>query len=318
MTNKVKIIALVVILALAGTAAAVAVTLGMQRGTSIAATINGEAIYQSELDREVTAIASQYNINLDSEEGKAQRPEIARIVLDQLIDQRLILQEARRVNAVSTDAQVDEALADIKTNFPTEAEFTAALKERNLTLGDLRQRLRMSLTAQNLQATVSKATVSEEEIQKFFQEHRTEYDQPEQVRVRHILLETEAQARLALARLRRGERFEDVAAQLSRDPGSKTQGGELGFVARGQLVAEFEQVAFALEIGRLSDPVRTQFGYHIIQVRERKAAVPSTLQQVREQIRRQLLTQKQEADFAAWLKQVKQKATITRADTVTK
>lgn len=318
MGSRVKLIAVIVVLALAGTAAAVAVTLGMQRGTSVAATINGEVIYRNELDREVTTVARQYGIDLAGEQGRAQRDEITRIVLDQMIDQRLILQEARRRDALASDAQVDQALADIKTNFSSEAEFTAALEERGLTLTDLRERLRTTLTVQNLQAKVSTATVSAEEIQKHFQENRTEFDRPAQVRTRHILVESEAEARLVLARLGRGEKFEALAAQLSKDPGSKDQGGDLGFVSKGQLVPEFEQVAFALKIGQISSPVKTQFGYHIIQVLERKAAQPSTLDQVREQIRRKLLTQKQEADFAAWLKQIKQQAKITRTDTVAK
>lgn len=318
MSTRIKVVAITVALALAGTAAAVAVTLGMQRGTGVAATINGEVIYQAELNREIAAIARQYGIDLTSEQGREQRGEIARIVLDQLIDQRLILQEARRRDTLAGDAQVDQAVEEIKANFPSEAEFADALQQRGLTLNDLRERLRTTLTVQNLQAKVSTAAVTEEEIRKAFAESRAEYDRPAQVRVRHILLESEADARLVLARLQRGAKFEELAAQRSRDPGSKDQGGDLGFVAQGQLVPEFEQAAFALQIGQVSAPVKTQFGYHIIQVLERQAAQPAALDQVREQIRRQLLAQKQEADFTAWLKQVRTQAKITRSDAATK
>ncbi|HET6947478.1 MAG TPA: peptidylprolyl isomerase [bacterium] len=318
MSRKVKVVLITVVLALAGTAAAVAVTLGMQRGTSIAATINGEVIYASELEREITAVARQYNIDLNSEQGRKQRDEIARVVLDQMIEQRLILQEARRRNALAGEQQVDAAIEDIKRNFPSEGEFQLALDQRGLTLNDLRDRLRTNLTVQNLQAQVSKATVSEDEIRKFYQDNRKEYDRPEQVRVRHILVETEAEARFVLARLARGEKFEDLAKQLSRDPGSKEQGGDLGFVARGQLVPEFEQAAFALQPGQVSKIVKTQYGYHVIRGIARQNAQPSTLAEVREQIRRQLLGKKQEADFTAWLKQVKQGAKVTRSDTPAK
>jgi len=318
MSRKVRVVLITVVLALAGTAAAVAVTLGMQRGTSIAATINGEVIYASELEREITAVARQYNIDLNSEQGRKQRDEIARVVLDQMIEQRLILQEARRRNAPAGEQQVDAAIEDIKKNFPSEGEFQLALDQRGLTLNDLRDRLRTNLTVQNLQAQVSKATVSEDEIRKFYQDNRKEYDRPEQVRVRHILVESDAEARFVLARLARGEKFEDLAKQLSRDPGSKEQGGDLGFVARGQLVPEFEQAAFALQPGQVSKIVKTQYGYHVIRGIARQAAQPSTLAEVREQIRRQLLGKKQEADFTAWLKQVKQGAKITRSDTPAK
>jgi len=318
MRSRVKVIIITVVLALLGTAAAVAVTQGMQRGTSVAATINGEVVYASDLAREVAAIGRQYGIDLNSDQGRAQRNEISRIVLDQLIEQRIILQEARRRAALGTDAQVDEALAEIQANFPSESEFQFALDQRGLTLNDLRDRLRTNITVQNLQGKVSKATVSEEEIQKFYQGNRKDFDQPEQVRVRHILVETEAEARFVLARLNRGEKFEDLAKQLSKDPGSREQSGDLGFIGRGQLVPEFERVAFTLQPGQVSDVVKTQFGYHIIQMVERKTAQPSKLEQVREQIRRQLLSKKQEGDFTAWLKLVKAQATIKRGDTPTR
>ena len=318
MSRPVKIVLFTVLLSIAGAGAAVALTLGMQRGTSIAATVNGEVVYTRELDREVAAIARQYGIDLDGEEGRKQREEIARVLLDQLIEQRLIMQEARRRNATAGEAQIDAALEEIRRNFPSEAEFQRALQQRALTVQDLRARLRTTLTVQNLQRQVSTATVSEEEIRRYYEAHRKEFDRPEQVRVRHILVDTEELARLVQARLARGERFEDLARQLSRDPGSKEQGGDLGFVARGQLVSEFEAAAFALRPGQISPIVKTQYGYHIIQGVERRPAQPGTLEEAREQIRRRLLGQKQEADFTAWLKKVKESATITRSDRPTR
>ncbi len=314
MSRKAKVILVTALLAVAGAAAAVAVTLGMQRGTGIAATVNGEVIYASQLDREIAAIARQYQIDLKSEQGLKQKAEITRVILDQMIEQRLILQQASRQGVPATDAQIDKALADIKANFPSEQEFNFALEQRGLTLADLRDRLRTNLTVQNLQAKVSNPTVSDAEIQKYYQEHRAEYDQPEQIHVRHILVDSEAKARLVLARLNRGEKFADIARAVSTDSGSKEQGGDLGWIRRGQLVPEFEKAAFALEPGQLSSVVKTQYGYHIIQLIERKAAQASTLDQVREQIRRQLLARKQETAFQAWLKQAKSQATIKRFD----
>ena len=319
MSYRTKAILLAAVLVLVGTAAAVAVTRGMQRGTGVAASVNGEVIYASDLEREVSSIARQYNIDLNSEDGRKQRAEINKIVLDQVIEQRLILQEARRHGAGATDQQLDQAINDIKGNFPTAAEFQMALTQRGLTEANLRSRLRTNLTVQNLAAKVSTATVSEAEILKQFQANRAQYDKPEQAHVRHILVESEAAARFALARLNRGEKFEDLARQLSKDPGSKDQGGDLGFVGKGQLVPEFERAAFALQrVGEISPVVKTQYGYHIIRLVQRKAAQPGTLDQVRDQIRRELLSKKQEGDFKTWVKQLKAKAKITRSDTGTK
>lgn len=318
MSRKVKFVIAAVVVAVIGTAAAIAVTLGMQRSTTVAASVNGEIIYGHELDNEVTAIARQYNINLSDAEGAKQRAEITRIVLDQMIDQRLIVQEARTRNVLATDAQVDEQVANIKQNFSSEGEFQSALLQRNLTLANLRERLRTNITVRNLTTTVATVAVTDAEIEQYFREHRSEFDRPEQMHVKHILLQDEAEARLVLARLRRGEKFEDLARQYSQDPGSKDQGGDLGFVSRGQVVPEFEQVAFTLQPKQVSDIVKTQFGYHLIQLVERRAPQSANLAEVREQIRAQLIGRKQETAFQEWLKQVKGQAKITRTDQKTK
>lgn len=318
MKTRFRLVALTVVLVLAATGLAIAVTVGMRRGTAVAATVNGEVIYASALSGEVTAIALQYGIDVKSKEGEKQRGEITRVVLDQMIEQRLILREARRVNALATDAQIDAQLAEIKRNFPSEADFQSALAQRGLTVNALRDRLRTNVTVQNLVGKVTSVSVTDAEVEQYFRQHRREYDQPEQVRASHILLESDAEARFVLARLRRGDKFEDLARQYSKDPGSKEQSGDLGFVGRGQLVGEFEKAAFTLRPGQVSGIVKTQFGYHLIKVTGRKDPQPANLAQVRDQIRAQLLSKKREAAFQAWLKRIKAQAKIKRFDRATK
>lgn len=318
MKTRFRLVALTVVLVLAATGLAIAVTVGMRRGTAVAATVNGEVIYASALSGEVTAIALQYGIDVKSKEGEKQRGEITRVVLDQMIEQRLILQKARQVNALATDAQIDAQLAEIKRNFPSEADFQGALAQRGLTVNALRDRLRTNLTVQNLVGKVTSVSVTDAEVEQYFRQHRREYDQPEQVRASHILLESDAEARFVLARLRRGDKFEDLARQYSKDPGSKEQSGDLGFVGRGQLVGEFEKAAFTLRPGQVSGIVKTQFGYHLIKVTGRKDPQPANLAQVRDQIRAQLLSKKREAAFQAWLKRIKAQAKIKRFDRATK
>ncbi|MGH2425769.1 MAG: peptidylprolyl isomerase [bacterium] len=313
MTSRFKMILFTAIFVVAATAAAVALTTGMKRSTAVAARVNGEVIYATDLDREVDAIARQYGIPDDDK----QRNEIVRIVLDQVIEQRIINQEARRYDAVASEVQINARLADIRRNFPTEEEFQQALEQRKWTLADLKNRLRGTITMQNLTERVTKITVTDAEIQRYFNEHRSEYDQAEQVRVSHILTKSEAEARLVLARFRRGEKFEDLA-QYSEDPGSKAQGGDLGFVSRGQLVGEFEKVAFSLKPGQTSGIVKTQFGFHIIRVTDSRSPQPARIEAVRDQIRGQLLTRKSEAAFQEWLKKAKTQAKITRVDKATK
>ena len=318
MNGQARIVILGLVAALLAGGAVTAVTIGMQRGTAVAATVNGEVIYVNELNGQVDTLAKQYGLDMGTADGARQRAEISRVVLDQLIEQRLVLQEARRNSAMPTETQVESQLQEIKRNFPTESDFEMALSQRNLSLAELKDRLRTNLAVRNLMVKVAPATVSDLEIEQYFREHRNEFDRSEQVHVKHILLDDENQARLVLAKLRRGESFDDLARQYSKDPGSREQGGDLGFVSRGQLVPEFEQVAFALQPKQISDIVKTQYGYHLIQVLERRPPQPATLEQARDQIRGVLLSGRQEASFQEWLKKIKTQAKITRTDQPTK
>lgn len=138
--------------------------------------------------------------------------------------------------------------------------------------------------------------VAAAEVQDYYDSHREQYEKPEEVRARHILIkfapdakeDEKAKARQRveelLAKVKAGEDFAALATQSSQDEGSAAKGGDLGFFKRGQMVAPFEQAAFALEPGGVSDVVESPFGFHIIKVEEKHAAATQALEQVREQI----------------------------------
>lgn len=210
-------------------------------------------------------------------------------ILDQMINVRLLLQASRKDGLVD-DADVEQELAKLKGQFPTEEEFQAALASNRLTLEGLKEQIRARLALDRL--AVKGLTVSEEEIAQYFKENEEQLGEPEQVRARHILVKTEAEAQQVIDDLKAGGDFAALAAQRSQDPGSKDNGGELGFFRRGELVPEFEQAAFALKPGEISAPVQTQYGWHVIQAEEHKAAVPATLEAKRDEIREVLLKQK--------------------------
>lgn len=155
-----------------------------------------------------------------------------------------------------------------------------------------------------LRATIA---LSDEELFEYYEANPEEFTQEEQVRARHILLQvgsdrSEQQAEeeiLAIRdRLASGEDFASLATELSDDPGSKAQGGDLGFFGRGQMIDEFEEAAFTAEPGEVVGPVKTNFGYHLILVEERREAGRSTFPEVQEQIRSRLLNQRAQ-DLAA-------------------
>lgn len=316
MTFRMRNIVIGVVLVLVVGTAAVGLMRVVQRNVRPVAVVNGEVISSSDLTTEVNAVLEQ-QIPLDptGKEREKQRGELSPIILDAMIEQRLIMQIARTRGAVATGTQVDAQVNEIKANFPSEQAFTDALKQRGLTMTSLRDRLRTNITIRNLTPLVTHITVSDADVEAYFRAHRKEFERPEQVHARHILVPSEVEAKFVLAKFQRGESFEALARQYSQDPGSKEQGGDLGFLSKGTTVPEFEQVAFALHPGETSGVVKSQFGYHIIQVSEHRASQPAELTDaVRTQIRSQLLSKQQETAFASWLKDQKAQAKITRSD----
>ncbi len=134
--------------------------------------------------------------------------------------------------------------------------------------------------------------LTDAELRAYYTEHQQEYSQPEQVRARHILVETEPQAQAALQRLRAGEDFAKVAKELSTDKGSGANGGDLGWFGRGRMVPPFEQAAFGAKIGEVVGPVKSDFGYHLIEVQERRAAVTSSFEEVKPAVKMRLAAER--------------------------
>ncbi|MCL6584690.1 MAG: peptidyl-prolyl cis-trans isomerase [bacterium] len=147
-------------------------------------------------------------------------------------------------------------------------------------------------------------TVDEESIKKYYETHETQYQLPKQVRARHILIKTDPaadvakkeeakkQAEALLQRIKAGEDFAKLAGEFSQDPGSASQGGDLGYFGQGRMTPAFEKAAFALPKGGLSEVVESPFGYHIIKVEDIQEARTKPIEEVREQIKSQLLDEK--------------------------
>ncbi|MDR7434449.1 MAG: peptidylprolyl isomerase [Armatimonadota bacterium] len=311
--------AIAVIVAVMGmglaTVGTVYLTRAMAQVTALAAVVNGEAIYQRDVEAEVELVAFQYGLTFEGQEGQSQRQELKRAVLDQLMDRKILMQEARRLGQVATDYEVDLRLAAIREQFGSEEAFQEALAARNLSLLNLRERIRVDQTVNRIIAMLATGEeVREAEVQEYFMKHRGELGEPEQVHVRHILVRTEAEAKVVEGKLQRGEDFATLARQHSIDLDTKEKGGDLGFITRGQYEEAFTKVAFGLPAGQIGGPVKTSQGYHLIQVLERKPARPAVYEEVKERIERTLRQQKAEERFDRWFRETRAKAKIVRFD----
>lgn len=135
--------------------------------------------------------------------------------------------------------------------------------------------------------------VTDEELNEYYENHKQHFTRPMQINASHILVDSEEDAKKIKARIEEGESFEDLAKELSNCP-SKEAGGNLGTFSPGQMVKEFDEVCQEIEIGTLSDPVKTQFGYHIIKVNDRKEPSIITFEEAKEDMLKQYTAIKQQ------------------------
>jgi foldase protein PrsA len=284
----------------------------LQPQATVAATVNGEPIYTTDVNKYVAQIAQRHGVDLSRPESAKQRAEILDTVLQQLIDRSIILQEARQRGLLATEAEVETRLAALRKNFKTESEFKNALEVRGVSLAELQQQARLQLSLERLMAALPAQKPTDEEIRAEFLKNPKAFDTPEHVRASHILVKTEAEGRIILARLKAGEPFEKIAEEVSLDPGSKQRGGDLGAFARGQMVPEFEKAAFTQPIGQVGDPVRSQFGFHIILVKERSAAKTGTFETAKPNLEKKLTAERQQKAMETWMIEARKKAAIVK------
>jgi peptidyl-prolyl cis-trans isomerase C len=266
------------------------------------ARVNGVAISALELKRaSKVMMAAQRGASTSGEQQK----EMDKQALQQLISAELLYQAGQKLETKDLDKKIDEKMTQGKARFPNQDDFTKALKELDMTENDLRDYTRRDLIISNYveKTIMPKVTVSEEDARKFYEQNADKFTRPESVRASHILIGADAKAtadekkaaREKADKLRKelsgGADFATLAKANSTCPSSQ-QGGDLGTFGKGQMVPAFEQAAFAMKPGDISDVVETQFGYHIIKLTEKKPADKVDFKDARPRIEEFLKTQK--------------------------
>ncbi|WP_240545975.1 peptidylprolyl isomerase [Paenibacillus artemisiicola] len=230
--------------------------------------------------------------------------------MDNLIQDELIKQEADKKNITISDADVDKEIENIKKRFPSEAEFESALQQSGMSLDDLKAQTPMQLRIRKI--LEPQAQVTEKDVEDYFNQNKAQYDQPEEVKASHILVATKEEADAIIKQLEGGADFAALAKEKSTDTGSKDNGGDLGFFGKGAMDPAFEKAAFALKVGEMTkEPVKSQYGYHIIKVTDRHEAKAATLAEKKDEIKEQLIQSKVSDLSTAWLDDLKKKSQIT-------
>lgn len=286
------------------------------------AVVEGVEIKKAELESALTAILAQRGQS-PAALPPEQKPSIYRMVLDDLIIDKLVSKRAQEMKV--EDAEVDEMIAKLKKNFGSDEEFNAQVEKMGQTVEKVKENIRMNLRQQHWvdEQVKGKVEVTEAEAKDFYEKNGDQFKQPEQVRASHFLIavpqdakpdvvaEKEKAAKAALARVQKGEAFDKVTKEVSDDPGSKEKGGDLGFFGREQMVPEFSEAAFKLKKDEVTaEPVRSQFGYHVIKLTERKDAEKVSFEKAQPQLMTYLQNQKKQKEIEKVVMEMRAKAEV--------
>ena len=237
----------------------------------ILATVAGENITAEDLNAFIQSMPKEQQMY-------ASNPQFRDQIVEQLISARLFAKYAEELKLDET-----EEFQKILNNARKEILASMAIGE-----------------------VVKNVTVAEEELKEFYEGNKARFEKGGTVRAKHILVKEEEKCQQILAEIAAGKTFELAAQEYSTCP-SGQKGGDLGEFGKGQMVKEFENAAFAAEIGQVVGPVATQFGYHLIKVEGKSEAAVVPFEEVKEQIRRNLVSQKQNQAYSAKVEELKAK-----------
>ena len=287
-----------------------------------AATVNGAPIPMSELQTAVSNVVMQNGMdpgNLEVFMGQ-----FGPRILDQLIDGELLLQAAKKGGHKAAEEDVDSAFAELSGRYDVPEEFQTEMKNRGYTESSLKANISKQMSIQKfIQDTiVPQAVVPEESVREAYDQNPQNFASQEEVKASHILINSaegdpqekkdealkKAQEIVAKAKAD-GADFAELARTYSEGP-SAPSGGDLGFFTKGRMVPAFEEKAFSMKVNEVSDPVLTQFGYHIIKVTDRKEGSTVSFEEVKEKLAQDLKNRMINELIGQELSQLREKANI--------
>jgi parvulin-like peptidyl-prolyl isomerase len=289
----------------------------------IIAIVNSEVITQADLNAILVPIYAQYKSTYSDEELLKKLDEAKNNILYQLIEDKLILQEARKYGITATDEEVDERLEQIKSQFSDEQEFRAALNSQNLNLNDLKEKYKEQIMIKkiiNLEVR-SKVYVSPTEVALFYEKNKDDFELPERVEVKTIMIRKEDESPKAVnealkkikmieAKLKEGEDFAKLAREYSHDP-SAVDGGDMGYIPKGQMMNKIDEVIFNTPLGATTEIIETPIGYHIFKIVDIQDVSIEDFDEARIQIENYLFQEKAKERFDEWMEGLKDNAYIS-------
>lgn len=248
-------------------------------------------------------------------------PQQEKTILDQMIEQKLLEQEADKLGIRVSEGEVDNAIRSVIGKFNlTDDQMKEVLAKENLTPRQFREQWRLQILSQKVIGAKlqGQLAVTEDEIEEYYKTNYGSDERVDEVKIAHILISPDAAGGEEQAKQRAeevaelaksGEDFEKLAKEYSNDTISSVKGGELGYFRRGDLVESLENAAYSTPVGDIAGPVESPAGYHIIKVLDKKTS-KGDLDAYREEIKEKLYREKAQQELSAWIDEIKSSAYI--------
>ena len=289
-----------------------------------AALVNGKAITQAEVEREMAGMLNELR-NRGTVPEESQMEALKQNLLEELISQELLAQEGTKLGIKVDEALVNDRIKLLKSKFPSEEEFKSVLSRSNLSEPELKSQMERGLLIHEVlsREVIQKVTIAPQESKEYYDTHPDDFKQQEQVRASHILIkldpkaepDVKAKARWEIEEVRKklakGGDFAALAKEFSECP-SKTQGGDLGFFERGHMAKPFEDAAFSMKPGQTSGIVETEFGYHLIRVTEKKPAGMLPYEDIKGELEQHLKDAKTRMELGRYVEGLRAGAKVER------
>ncbi|WP_186763741.1 peptidylprolyl isomerase [Planomicrobium sp. CPCC 101079] len=228
--------------------------------------------------------------------------------LDTMISDEIVKQEAEKANVEVTQEEIDAEMKIYEEQYGGAEALESAIETSGMTVEQLEEEMKSYLLIEKLIGP--DIEITDEQIETYFEENKESFAQAEQVEASHILVATKEEAEEVAKKLEDGGDFAELAAEYSTDTATAEIGGELGSFGAGEMAIEFEEAAFAMAVDEISEPVETEYGFHIIKVTGKTEAAEANLEDNKEQIKEILFDEALNTQYATWMAEKKEAADI--------
>lgn len=286
----------------------------------VVAVVDDEIITASELGRVVGPVYYQYKNTYKGAELEEKMMEVQNDALKQLIENKILLKEARSREEIQVDnLEIDQKIEEIKERFSSDAEFEELLKKDKTTIDELREQVKEQILVKKLlgMEVYSNLTVSPREVEEYYKENTASFIENEKIKIMHVLVKKgddvqKAKEKIeeALSLIKEGSSFEEIAKKYSEGPHAE-KAGDVGFFERGYILKKIEDAAFALEVGTYSDVVESQIGYHLVFLKSRKKGSKIDVKDAWDKIEEKVYKNKIDKKYKDYISSLRKKTYIS-------